>query len=114
MDINAVRNEVRDAAFKAADRFFKEKLGGEDKYSCGFAWVTVFPNCKGNTKPGKAERAVLEQLGFKKDWTGKAYQMWNPSGYACQNIDTLEEGAKAAADVLKKYGFNAYPGSRLD
>lgn len=114
MDTNAIRVEVRDAAFKAADQFFKDKLGGQDKYACGFAWVTIFPKYKGNTKQGKAEREILAQIGFKKDWTGKAYQMWNPSGYACQNIDTLEEGAKAAADVLKKYGFEAYPGSRLD
>jgi hypothetical protein len=40
--------------------------------------------------------------------------MWNPSKYGCQNVDTLEAGAQAAADVFKKYGFRAYAGSRLD
>jgi hypothetical protein len=31
-----------------------------------------------------------------------------------QNVDTLEAGAQAAADVFKRYGFTAYAGSRLD
>lgn len=114
MDTNAIRNEMMDAAFKAADKFFKERLGGRDQYACGFAWVTVYPEHKGNTKAGKAERQILESLGFRKDWTGKAYEFWNPSKYACQNVDTLEEGARAAADVLKRHGFKAYAGSRLD
>jgi hypothetical protein len=29
-------------------------------------------------------------------------------------VDTLEAGAAAAAAVFKKYGFEAYAGSRLD
>ena len=114
MDLLAIKREIETEAFNAADRFFKDKLGGQDQYACGFAWVTVYPEHKGNTKMGKAERKILEILGLKKDWTGKAYQLWNPSRYACQNIDTLEAGAEAAAQVLKRYGFKAYAGSRLD
>ena len=57
---------------------------------------------------------ILKQLGFEKDWTGKAYQIWNPSKSHVQNIDIKEAGAIAAAKVLKKYGFEAYAGSRLD
>jgi hypothetical protein len=53
-------------------------------------------------------------LGFSKDWTGKSYQFWDPARYGGQNIDIKEAGAIAAANVLKKYGFNAYAGSRLD
>ena len=30
------------------------------------------------------------------------------------HVDTLEAGARAAADVFKKYGLRAYAGSRLD
>ena len=114
MDTTAIKTEMQTAAFEAADKFFNEKLGGRDQYACGFAWVTVYPEYKGTTKDGKAERKVLEDLGFRKDWTGKAYQFWNPSKYGCQNVDTLEEGARAAADVLKKYGFKVSVGSRLD
>jgi len=114
MDTIAIKTEIQTAAFKAADKFFHEKLGGQDQYACGFAWVTVYPEHKGNTKLGKAERMVFKALGLEKDWTGKAYQLWNPSKYGCQNVDTLEEGARAAADVLKHYGFKAYAGLRLD
>lgn len=114
MDLNAVKNEMITEARNAANKFFDEKLGGEDRYACGFSWVTVYPKHKGNTKAGKAERKVLESLGFRKDWTGKAYEFWNPSGHGCQNVDTKEAGAVAAANVLKKYGFKAYAGSRLD
>lgn len=101
-------------AFRAADKFFMETMRGQDAGACGFAWVTVYPEHKGNTKLGKAERRVLESLGFSKDWTGKAYQLWNPAKYACQNIDTLEAGARAAAELLRGAGYKAYAGSRLD
>jgi hypothetical protein len=81
---------------------------------CGFAWVTVTPEHKGNTKLGKGERRVLEGMGFRKDWTGKAWQLWNPTGYAGQSMDVKEAGAQAYADVLQQYGFKAYMGSRAD
>jgi hypothetical protein len=32
----------------------------------------------------------------------------------CQNMDTLEAGARAYAEVLGKYGFKAYAESRMD
>jgi len=86
---------------------------GEPMY-CGFAWVTVYPEHKGNTKLGKGERRVLESMGFKKDWTGKAWQLWNPTGYHGQSMDVKEAGAQAYAEVLRQYGFKAYMGSRAD
>ena len=106
--IQAMVTEAKAAAFKAADKYFKEQLGGRDQYSCGFAWVNIY-GVKGNTKLGRAFKAA----GVRKDYTG-ALQIWNPAGYGCQNVDTLEEGARAAAEVFKKYGLKAYAGSRLD
>jgi hypothetical protein len=106
--INNIVNEAKQAAREAAEKFFQEKLGGVDKYSCGFAWVDIF-GIKGNTKLGKAFKAA----GVRKSYTG-AYQIWNPSEMGVQNIDTLEAGAEAAAKVFEKYGFRAYAGSRLD
>lgn len=106
--IPAIVAEAKQAAFEAADKFFKEKLGGVDQYACGFAWVDIY-GVKGSTKIGKA----LMREDVRKSYTG-ALQMWNPSKYGCQNIDTLEAGAEAAAEVFKKYGFRAYAGSRLD
>jgi len=86
---------------------------GEPMY-CGFAWVTVYPEHKGNTRAGKDERRVLESMGFKKDWTGKAWQLWNPGDHNGQSMDVKEHGAQAYADVLRHYGFKAYMGSRAD
>jgi len=100
--------EAQTAAFAAADKFFNETLGGQDAYACGFAWVNIY-GVKMNTKIGKAFKAA----GLRKDYSG-GICMWNPSKYGCQNVDTLEEGARAAADVFRKYGFTAYAGSRLD
>jgi len=100
--------EAKSAAYKAAMEFFYDKLGGRDQFACGFAWVNIY-GIKGNTKMGK----VLKAAGVKQDYT-KAFSIWNPSNMPVQNVDTLEAGAQAAAEVFKKYGFEAYAGSRLD
>jgi hypothetical protein len=100
--------EAKTAAYEAANKFFQERLGGQDQYSCGFAWVTIY-GVKGNTRLGRA----LSAQGVTKAYGG-GLQMWNPSGLGCQNIDTKEAGAAAAAKVFQKYGFRAYAGSRLD
>lgn len=107
--VNNIVQEAKSAAYTAAMQFFYDKLNGQDQYACGFAWVDIY-GVKGNTKLGK----MFAAAGVRKDWTGKAFQIWNPSGMGCQNVDTLEAGAEAAAQVFKKYGFEAYAGSRLD
>jgi hypothetical protein len=106
--IPAIVAEAQQAASDAANAFYNTKLGGQDRYACGFAWVSVY-GVKGSTKVGKA----LLQNGFRKSYEG-GLQMWNPSNHMCQNVDTKEEGARAAAQVFKKYGIEAYAGSRLD
>ena len=100
--------EARAAAHAEADKFFHERLGGRDQYACGFAWVNIL-GVKGNTKLGR----VLKAAGVRQDWN-KLFQIWDPSGYPCQNVDTLYAGAQAAAAVFERYGFNACAGSRLD
>lgn len=120
VDTATIAQEMRVAASEAAYDYvnaWTAKTGGNtygEPMYCGFAWVTVYPQHKGNTKLGKAERKVLESLGMRKDWTGKAYELWNPSGWAGQSMDVKEAGASAAAAVLKQYGFTAYMGSRAD
>lgn len=108
VNVDAIVAEAKSEARKAAERFFQEKLGGRDQYACGFAWVDIF-GVKGNTRLGRA----FKDAGVKKSYSG-AFQIWNPSEMYVQNVDTLEAGAQAAADVFKKYGFTAYAGSRLD
>ena len=102
--------EAKAAAKDAAEKFFQERLGGEDKYSCGFAWVTI--PVKGNTRLGRR----LKQAGLEQSYytSYKTFGIWNPSGHPAQNVDTKEVGARAAAEVLNGYGIKAYPGSRLD
>ncbi len=106
--VNEIVREAQEAARKAALDFFQTRLGGRDQYACGFAWVNIY-KVKGNTKLGK----MLKAAGVRQDYT-KAFQIWNPSGMPVQNVDTLEAGAEAAANVFQKYGFEAYAGSRLD
>lgn len=106
--VNEIVAEAKFEASQAAAKFFKEKLGGVDQYSCGFAWVDIF-GVKGSTRVGK----MLANAGMRKSYTG-SFQIWNPAGLGVQNIDTLEAGAEAAAKVFENYGFKAYAGSRLD
>jgi hypothetical protein len=106
-NIQSIHNEATQAAQTAARKFFDEKLGGRDQYACGFAWVTVLE--KASTRLGRR----LKEVGFRKSYGG-GLQLWDPSRFPCQNVDTLEAGAQAYADVLKKYGIEAYAGSRLD
>jgi hypothetical protein len=105
--------EAREAAYKAASTYFNDVLGGEDQFACGFAWVNIYDadgnKIKGNTKLGRTFKAA----GVDTDWRG-ILQIGKPSGFPCQNIDTLEAGARAAAKVFDNYGFTAYAGSRLD
>ena len=105
--------DIRATAFQAADKFEQTHFPNGGWGACGFAWVNIYEHngtkLKGNTKMGRAMKAA----GVRQDYT-KSFQLWNPSGYPTQNIDTLEAGARAAAEVFRKYGFTAYAGSRLD
>ena len=114
MDYAAIKAEVLTTAHTAAFNYFKEQLGGNDAYPCGFAWVTVRPVHKGNTAAGKAERRVFAALGLKQDYTGKNYELWNPGNLSVQNMDAKYVGAAAAARVLTQYGFNASASQRMD
>ena len=107
-EVENILAEAKAEARKAAEKFFQEKLGGKDQYSCGFAWTDIY-GVKGNTRLGKTFKAA----GIRKSYTG-SYQIWNPADIGVQNIDTLEAGAEAAAKVFERYGFKAYAGSRLD
>lgn len=113
MDIQLVHSLALDEAKAASDAALKQ--WGGDFGACGFAWVKVTPKEKGNTKGGRAERKLLESIGFRKDWTGKSWELWNPSKYPGQNIDIKEAGARAyAAKMRELTDLDAWAGSRLD
>lgn len=114
MNIADVRYEMITKATAATQEFLNRNFGGSDGGLCGFAWVTIEPKYKGNTKLGKQERLVFKALGASADYTGKAYQVWNPGKVPCQSVDAKYAGAVAAATVLKQYGLSAYAAERLD
>jgi hypothetical protein len=111
--LKAIITEAQEAAYAAADAFENKYFPDGGWGACGFAWTSIYEHdgkrLKGNTKMGRA----LKAAGIDQSWD-RVFQIWNPSKYPTQNIDTLEAGARAAADVFKRYGFTAYAGSRLD
>jgi hypothetical protein len=114
MDHMTIINEAKAQAYAVGKAYLDKHYGGHDAGACGFAWVNVYPKHKGNTKEGREERRILREMGFSLDWTGKGFELWNPSGLHCQNVDAKHQGAAAAAECLRAHGFKAYAGSRLD
>ena len=102
-------NEIVAEAMNEANKAAREALAKYgDRDACGFAWTNIY-GVKGNTKLGK----MLKAAGVRQDYT-KAFQLWNPAKLPVQSVGILEAGAQAAAEVFRKYGFEAYAGSRLD
>ena len=109
MEIKEIIEQAKEVAHAEAKKYFIEKLDGQDKFACGFAWVSIY-GIRKNSKIGKE----LDSLGIKKNYGEKAHILWNPSCLSVQNIDTKEAGAMACAKFLEQHGFRAYAGSRLD
>ena len=102
-------NEIVAEAFAEANKAARAALARYgDRDACGFAWTNIY-GVKGNTRLGK----MLKAAGVRQDYT-KAFQLWNPAKLPVQSVGILEAGAQAAADVFRRYGFEAYAGSRLD
>lgn len=106
-EIAAIVAQAKSAAERACKDYVNNKLGGQDNMPCGFAWVEIF-GVRGNTKIGRA----FKLLGITK--LGAGLYWHNPAGIPIQNVDAKSEGARAAAGVLKDYGFTAYAVDRLD
>ena len=116
MNTEQIRDKIASAAIDsignhAAEEFLHNVFDGEDRGCCGFAWVTIVPKHKGNTKDGKTERQILTAFGFNQsyDKTFKRY-----SRYPVQSLDVLEAESRAIAEFLRERGFNAFTQSRMD
>jgi hypothetical protein len=83
-----------------------------DDFPCGFAWVNIYPQHKGNTRLGKEERSVLEANGFSKNEYEKSYQLWISAFN--QSMQKKQAYAGSYAKVLRDHGIKAYSGSRMD
>ena len=103
-NIESLHNTATSAAQRAEAEF--RARHGEPGY-CGFAWVKVSE--KASTKLGRA----LKTVGFRKSYNG-GLDLWNPGGSGTQSMDIKEAGAEAYAEVLRKFGINAYACSRAD
>jgi len=114
MTVEKVFNEASAMAEQTTDSYVQEKLGGQDAYPCGFAWVNIYEyegkKIRANSKMGKA----LAEMGVRKSDYDKCFRVWNPSGTMLQNMDAKYAGAVAFANHLKKFGFTAYAGERMD
>ena len=114
MTVEKVFNEASAMAEQATDIYVQQQLGGLDAWPCGFAWVNIYEyegkKIRANSKMGKA----LAEMGVRKSDYDKCFRVWNPSGTMMQNMDCKEEGARAFAQHLQKFGFTAYAGSRMD
>jgi hypothetical protein len=107
-------NEIVAEAMTEANRAARAELALRgDRDCCGFAWVNIWnfngDKIKGNTKMGK----MLKAAGLRQNYL-KAFEIWNPAKLPVQSLNILEEGAEAAAKVFRRYGFDAYSGSRMD
>lgn len=109
-ELQDVIEEARAEAYKATCDYIAQHGDG---YPCGFAWVNISKfdgkRITGNTRIGRA----LKAAGIEQNYS-RQFQIWNPSGHMTQNVDAKYAGAIAAANVFKRYGFEAYPGERLD
>lgn len=113
MDYEKILKEAHEAAAAA-------QIGGHDRGSCGFAWVTIPGNdglarwCRAQAKklPEGAPYAQTRIYGGKGYPTG--HQWWKPGNFNGQAVETHEAGAIAFRDKLGEYGIRADVGSRLD
>ena len=114
-NITQIHTEATNSAQQAVSDFlyrWRKQTGGNEygePMYCGFAWVDVAVE-RTNSKEAKA----LESVGFRKSYRAKTMTLWDPAKHNGQSMDCKEVGAQAYAEVLRKYGFKAYMGSRAD
>ena len=85
---------------------------GEPLY-CGFANVKIRPARGSFVKFLK--RVGIGSLGYNGGWRVSYYDMMDDHKMCgTQSMDLKEEGCQAFANVLKKYGIEAYMESRAD
>ena len=102
---------ARKIAIKTVDDFVAKH--GEPMY-CGFANVSIHP-ARGRFV-SFMKKADIGSSGYKGGWRISYYDiMPNDHKYrGTQSMDIKEEGCRAFADALEKYGITAYMESRAD
>jgi hypothetical protein len=108
MSLSTIVQDAKQAAIDESTHQFN-KMGQQDSFPCGFAWVDVKVS-RINSKDAKE----LLALGFSKSHIPKTLYMWNPGQLSVQNVDVKYAGARAMAAKLTAAGLTAYADSRLD
>lgn len=112
LKLQDILTEAHEAAARAVENH-------EDKWACGFAWVTV----EGNTPLARhcrkmAEKSIATERTARRLYGSKGYpkgwQWWCPGNFPGQSVEAHEAGAHAFRDKLGEYGIRADVGSRLD
>lgn len=104
------------AAHTAAHRAVEH---AEDKFACGFAWVTIdgtsplARHCRKMAKSTGASAHSARRLYGDKGYP-RGHQWWCPGNFPGQSVEAHEKGAIAFRDKLAEYGISATVGSRLD
>ena len=103
--------DAKKACLEAVDDYVAKH--GEPMY-CGFANVKVYP-ARGRFV-SFMKKADIGSSGYKGGWRISYYDiMPNDHKYrGTQSMDIKEEGCRAFADALEKYGITAYMESRAD
>ena len=99
------------ASLKAVDEFVEKH--GEPMY-CGFANIVIHP-ARGRLVKFLKEMGIGSN-GYGGGWRVSYYDLM-PEGHRyghTQSMDIKEEGCRAFADALKKYGIDCYMQSRAD
>ena len=102
---------ARKIAIKTVDDFVAKH--GEPMY-CGFANVSIHP-ARGRFV-SFMKKADIGSSGYKGGWRISYYDIMPKSHQYnhTQSMDIKEEGCRAFADALKKYGIDCYMQSRAD
>lgn len=90
------------AAEDAVQKFCDQYFGGADGGACGFSWIEYYPVNKGNTRDGRAERRMMEKIGYCKDHTGKVWALWGPAARHLQSVDAKSAGASTYVRVMRE------------
>lgn len=111
VDFETIFNEAQKAAVTSIENTTHQEQFG----ACGFAWVRIKPATSPFVKwlKKQAEGEKYTKYGRRDEYNG-GWTIWNPGQYRGQNVDIKSDAAHAFANVLKKYGIDAWSEDRLD
>ena len=102
---------AREAVLDKSNAYRRENPNceyGEPIATCGFAWVHI------TSGRGTFAKSLREAGEASRHYSGRGLCVYSPAKYGGQCIDMHEAGARAYANVLRRYGIDASTQSRMD